>query len=60
MADTEHSVYLIGSKTICPVCSGMAVIHGCEELIRCIDCGEKFRIKGMGQTEREIICTQAG
>ena len=60
MADTEHSVYLIGGKTICPVCSGMAVIHGCEERIRCVDCGGRFRIKGVGQTEREIICTQAG
>lgn len=60
MADKEHSVYMIGRKAICPMCSGMAVMHGCEELIRCIDCGERFRIKGMGQTEREMICSQPG
>lgn len=60
MAGVKHIVYLIGSKTICPVCSGMAVIRGYEEQIRCIDCGEAFRIKGIGQTEREIVCTQEG
>ena len=37
MADKEYSVYMIGRKAICPMCSGMAVMHGCEELIRCID-----------------------
>lgn len=58
MADTAYSVYLLGNKTACPVCSGMAVVNICQELIRCVDCRGKFEIKGIGQTEREVICTQ--
>lgn len=56
MAGKEYSVYMLGSNTICPICSGMAVMQRQEEIIKCVDCREKFSIKGIGHTERELIC----
>jgi hypothetical protein len=47
---------MIGKSTVCPSCSGMALLDIEQERIRCIDCGDTFRITGIGQTDREIVC----
>lgn len=59
MHDETYSVYMIGRSAVCPTCSGMALLHGEQETIRCIDCGDTFKIKGVGQTDREIICEKS-
>lgn len=60
MREEQYYIYMIGRRAVCPNCSGMAVLQAQAENIRCIDCGNAFKIKGVGQTEREIICTQEG
>ena len=59
MSEILHSVYMIGRNAVCPACSGMAILEGELERIKCIDCGETFKIKGIGQTDREVICTKS-
>lgn len=59
MSEVLYSVYMIGRSAVCPTCSGMAVLQGGLERIKCIAYGETFRIKGTGQTDREIICTKS-
>jgi hypothetical protein len=47
---------MIGRRTVCPSCTGAAVWNQNTESIKCIDCGDLFKIKGQGQTEREFVC----
>lgn len=58
MNKQTYNIYVIGRRAVCPTCSGMALLQ--EELnnIRCIDCGDAFKIEGAGMTDREIVCTQ--
>jgi DNA-directed RNA polymerase subunit RPC12/RpoP len=51
---------MIGKSAVCPSCSGMALLDIEQERIRCIDCGDTFRITGIGQTDREIVCENIG
>lgn len=55
MHSETYSIYMIGRRAVCPICSGMALLQLEEQMINCIDCGKKFVIKQLGHTDREII-----
>lgn len=55
----EVNVFIFGRKAICPVCSGLAQLNIERENIRCNDCGEMFKIKSEGMTEKELICEKS-
>lgn len=54
-----HSIYMIGTVAVCPVCSGMLTISNRKQNLKCVDCGKKFHIVDLGQTEREFICRRS-
>ena len=40
---------------ICPDCNGKMTINLPRETIRCIQCGTKLHIIGLGATERDFV-----
>lgn len=59
MAEKTYSIYMIGRGAVCPTCSGMLLIQGQENVLRCVDCRTRYFIKRIGRTEREFICEES-
>lgn len=43
---------------ICPDCGGGLKYNQISQRYRCLHCGNKYKVIGFGQTEREFICEQ--
>lgn len=56
MEKQTYTIYMIGKRAVCPNCSGMVIVQEDSEIIKCIDCKSIFKVKGGGQTERELVC----
>ena len=51
------SIYLLsGKQTVCPECSGALQRNYSNRWYSCIDCRALYRVKGAGESEKEIVC----
>ena len=47
----RYNIYINGVRE-CPVCGAMAKLDG--DILRCVDCKKRFRIVGVGQTDKDL------
>ncbi len=55
----KYRFYMNGVR-LCPKCSAMMVQFGGEVRYRCVDCGTRYEVVGIGCSDKELVLEEMG